>query len=386
MARVKKEEPRQMVDGVRRAKDLIHWEARVFTGRYNAKGNPIYEWVYGDSEKEVKEKRDVLKYKIKNNLYVKPTEVTLGEYLDEWIELHKANIAETTYDLYKMYIKKHIKPKIGDIKLSAILPMTLQKFYNEKLQPGPDIVLKNGTVKKGKALKNKTVRKFHILLREALENAKLNNLILNNPADNVQPPKSEKFVPQIMKEDDYFKLLEAVAGTYDEVYILLAGGLGLRRGEVLGLRWCDVDFKNKIITINQSITRFTKEVVKMPKNESSMRTIAVPQHILDALEEYKRNKKVIQLDGRICDQHKPQSYSKHFKALLEKHNLPPVRFHDLRHFNAIIMMMKGIPDKVAAETLGHAQVSTLREIYQHVLDDAKRSVANTMDEFFAARK
>lgn len=386
MARKKKENPRQMVDGVRRAKDLIHWEAAVFTGQYDEKGKPIYKWEYADSEKEARAKRDESKYKIKNNIFVNPTDITLGEYLDEWIELHKANIAETTYELYKLYIRKHIKPIIGNIKLQSIIPMTLKMFYAKKLQPGPDITLKDGSMKKGKALSSNTVRKFHILLREALQEAKLNSLILNNPADNVPPPVVEKYKPKIIDKENYFKLLDAVKGTYDEIYIILAGGLGLRRGEVIGLRWEDVDFKNGTITISQSITRFTKEVTKKPKNESSFRTIVMPKYVSDILEEYKKSQKIIHLNGRICDKYKPQSYSKHFKALLEKHGLPPVRFHDLRHFNAIIMMMKGVPDKVAAETLGHAQVSTLREIYQHVIDDAKKSVANTMDEFFSARK
>lgn len=388
MARKKKENERQMIDGIRKSSDLKHWEAAVFTGQYKdpERKIPIYEWVYGDTEKEVREKRDALRYKIKNKDYVISRDTTLGEYLDEWIELHKANIAETTYELYKMYIKKHIKPVIGNIKLQDIIPMTLKMFYGFKLQPGPDITLKNGTVKKGKALSTNTVRKFHILLREALQEAKLNSLILNNPADNVPPPAKEKYIPKIIDKENYFKLLDAVKGTYDEIYIVLAGGLGFRRGEVIGLRWEDVDFKNKTITVSQSITRFTKEITKKPKNESSFRTIAMPKYVSDILEEYKKNQKVIQLNGRICDKFKPQSYSKHFKALLEKHGLPPVRFHDLRHFNAIVMMMKGVPDKVAAETLGHSQVSTLREIYQHVIDDAKKSVANTMDEFFTARK
>jgi integrase len=386
MARKKKENERQMIDGVRRSKDLIHWEAAVFTGQYNDKGNPVYEWVYGDTEKEVKGKRDDLRYRIKNSGYVMSSDTRLGEYLDEWLETHKPNIAETTYELYKMYIRKHIKPEIGNVKLQDVLPMTLKKFYAIKQRPGPDVTLKDGTVKKGKALSGNTVRKLHSLLHTSLQEAKINCLILNSPAENVPTPTYTKFTPKILETENFFKLIDAVKGTYDEVYIILAGGLGMRRGEVIGLRWEDIDFKKGTITISQSITRFTKEVIKEPKNASSFRTIAMPKYVSDTLEEYKKSQKVVQFKGRICDKFKPQSYSKHFRVLLEKNGLPPVRYHDLRHFNAIIMMMKGVPDKVAADILGHAQVTTLRKTYQHVIDEARTSAANTMDDFFTARK
>jgi integrase len=386
MARKKKDNPRQMIDGVRRAKDLIHWEAAVFTGQYDEKGKPKYKWEYADSEKEAKAKRDESKYKIKNNIFVDSTDITLGEYLDEWIELYKLNIAETTYELYKKYIDVHIKPVIGDIKLQKIIPMTLKMFYKNRMETSREVKTKKGLVNKFAPLKANSIRKLHSLLHNALREAQVNNLILNNPADNVEPPKYEKFVPNILEPENYFKLCDAVVGTYDEIFITLAGGLGLRRGEVIGLRWEDVDFKNKTLSISQSITRFTKEVTKKPKNESSFRTIAAPKYILDILEEYKKNQKVIQLNGRICDKFKPQSYSQHFKTLLEKFNLPPVRYHDLRHFAAIVMMIKGIPDKVAAEILGHSQVTTLRKTYQHVIDESRTSAANTMDEFFTARK
>lgn len=386
MARKKKENPRQMVDGVRRAKDLIHWEGRVFTKQYDAKGYPIYDWVYGDTEKEVKEKRNELKYKIDNNLYVSPSSTTLGEYLDEWIELYKLNIAETTYDLYRMYIDVHIKPVIGHIKLQKIIPMTLKSFYKNRMETPREVKTKKGQINKYPPLGANSIHKLHSMLHNALNEAVSNNLIPANPADKVTLPEPIKFVPEVVEPENYFKLLDEVAGTYDEVFIVLAGGLGLRRSEVIGIRWKDVDFKEKKITISQAITRFTKEVTKKPKNNSSIRTLPMPQYISDILEEYKKNQKIIQLDGRICNKFKPQSYSQHFKALLEKHKLPAVRFHDLRHFAAIVMMIKGVPDKVAADILGHSQVTTLRKTYQHVLDESRRSVANTLDEFFTARK
>jgi integrase len=386
MARIKRENPRQMIDGIRRTKDLKKWEVQVPTGQFNVNGNSKQKWVTVDgTENDARYFRAELMYKIKNNLYINPKDVTLMQFLEEWLELHKSNIAETTYELYKMYLRVHINPLIGSYKLSKIIPMTLDKFYMDKLKPGQDKRTKTGKLIKGKTLKGKTVRKFHTLLREAFEYARKNQLITSNPADNANPPQEEKYMPTILAAESFFQLLDAVKGTYDEIYILLAGGLGLRRGEVIGLKWGDIDEKNKTLTIRRSIVHYNKDLEKSPKNNTSFRTIAVPDYILESLKNYKDKQKILKFDGRICDKYKPQSYSKHFSALLEKLQIPSVRFHDLRHFKAIIMMTNGVPDKVAAEILGHAQVATLREIYQHVLDDMKRKEANLMNDFFTSR-
>lgn len=386
MAKIKREHPRQMINGVRRTKDLKKWEVQVPSGQLNKNGNPAQKWVTVDgTEKDAQEYRAELLYKIKHNLYVNPTEATLEEYLYEYLDLHKPNIEETTYELYKMYIRVHISPVIGPYKLNKILPMTLKMFYKNRMETWREVKTKKGQINKYKPLSSNSIRKLHSFLHGAFNEAVLNNLILTNPTDKVEAPKKVKYIPQILDAENFFKLLDAVKGTYDEIYIMLAGGLGLRRGEVIGLRWKDLNEKDNTITIKQSITHFIKDVTKDPKNDSSFRTIAVPSYIMDVIHKFKTSKKVISISGQICDKYKPQAYSSHFKNLLKKHNIPVVRFHDLRHFKAIIMMSNGVPDKVAAEILGHSQVATLREIYQHVIDDMKRKEASMMNEFFQKR-
>lgn len=369
MARPKKDNPRKMTNGIRRTADLKRWEAAVSTGEKDKDGKPVYEWITGETRKEVEILRDEIKNKVNHGRYISPSQYTLGEFMDEWIEVYKTNIDDNTYELYKMYIRKHIKPSIGHIPLQDIIPMTLQKFYNEKL----------------KKQSPNTVRKYHSLLRNSLNSAKINRLIIDNPAVDVTPPKKVKFVPNVLAKEDFFKLLDAVKGTYDEIYIVLGGCLGLRRGEVIGLRWGDVNFKNKTITINRTVTRFVKEREKDPKNESSQRTIKAPQFVIDTLEEYKKNQKVISMTNRICSEYKPQSYSHHFKKLTSDLGITGIRYHDLRHFAAVILLLKGVPDKVVAGMLGHAQVTTLRETYQHIIDEMKTQAADVMDNFMESR-
>lgn len=375
MARTKKDNPRQMVDGIRRTVDLKRWEAAVFTGEYDEKGKPVYEWITGDTRKEVAKLRDEIKNQINYGMYVRPSDMTLGEYLLDWLEDYKTNIESTTYELYKIYITKHINPEIGRVRLQDVIPMTLRKFYNKKLE----------------TQSSNTVRKYHSLLHNALSSAVDDKLIRENPAKDllkkINALKKTKYKPVVvLSKEDFFKLLDAVEGTYDEIYIILGGCLGLRRGEVLGLRWRDVDFKNKTITISQTFTRFSKNIIKDPKTESSRRTIKAPSYVMDALEAYRKRQKIINLDNRICWEYLPQSYSHHFRALTQKLGLPNVRFHDLRHFAAVMLLLKGVPDKVAAEMLGHSQVATLREIYQHVIDEMKDQAANAIDEVMAQNK
>jgi integrase len=253
-----------------------------------------------------------------------------------------------------MYIKKHIVPELGQLKLKEILPIHLQEFYN----------------KKAKTSKWKTVAKYHSFLHRAFEDARINKFIKTNPCDGIKLPDKarEKYKPCIFRESDLDKLLVAVAGTVDEVCIVIASAIGFRRGELFGLKWSNIDYKNQTVTVEETFTRFNKNIIKDPKTESSKRTIKAPEYVFNLLKKW-QNTKACSMSDRIISEYKPQSYSSHFSNLLKKHGLPHVRFHDLRHYNAILMLRYGVPDKVAAYRLGHSQVSTTREIYQHVLQE-----------------
>ena len=179
----------------------------------------------------------------------------------------------------------------------------------------------------------------------------------------------------------FIALLDTVKGSFDEIPILLAGWLGLRRGEIFGLRWSDVDFDKRTLAIEQTSVRFTKEHIKSPKSDSSRRTLMLPPYICKILLRYRTNEKV--LTTTICGRYKPQSYSERFSRLLEQQGLEHLRFHDLRHYNATIMLKYGIPDKVASKRLGHSSTQVTKEIYQHVTSDMDISYADKIDEIFS---
>ncbi|MCT4543522.1 MAG: site-specific integrase [Vallitalea sp.] len=326
------------------------------------------KYVYATTQKEARRKLNKLIYQIENNLYKNSDNTTFYSFLNEWYKIHSPKIATTTGNLYKMYIEKHINPEIGNIKLKDLKPVVFDRFYNSKM----------------KSLSPNTIIKLHKLIHLSLNYAVKNDLLATNPSNNVTLPKKTKYTPNIYTEEDFNNLLKIVHGTFDEIPIMLAGVLGLRRGEVFGLRWTDIDFKKRTISISNTLVRWDEYLEKDPKTDMSKRTIIVPEFLLKILKDYLSTLSVV--PEKICDKYKPDSYSKRFKRLLIKNELPIIRFHDLRHYNAIIMLKYGISDKVAAERLGHSQISTLKEIYQHTLKDMHEDAANTLENAFISMK
>ena len=159
----------------------------------------------------------------------------------------------------------------------------------------------------------------------------------------------------------------------------------MRRGEIFGLYWRNIDFKTGYIEVEQTSVRFKRTIEKDPKNESSRRTFKAPEYVIAILDEYKKRTRGKQGD-KVISRWKPSTYSERFGIILERFSLPHIRLHDLRHYNAVIMCKYGVSDKVAAERLGHSQVSTLRNVYQHVLKDMDQTAADEIDAMFAKKK
>jgi len=331
------------------------------------------KFFYGDTdksdakqEKELWSQVNTLEYEIEHNLYLNESEATLEGYLEDWFKVYTKELQETTRQLYRLYLDKHIIPdEISSLKIRKLLPIQLQEFYNRKLEK----------------LSGKSVGKLHSFLNLALKDAMRNRLIKYNPCDGVNKPKSKKFKPAIYNEDNFNKLLEITKGTFDEVCILLAGVCGLRRGEIFGLRLRDIDFKENKISVEETNVRMTNEwLIKKPKSETSQRTIRVPAFVITIINNYLTSLKVV--PERICAEYQPSSYSHHFKKLLKDNGLPHIRFHDLRHFNATLMMNHGIADKIASGRLGHSTVQVTREIYQHVLPSMDDEASLVIEDIF----
>ena len=320
-------------------------------------------------EKELWSRVNALQYEIDNNLYTNESNATLEEYLNDWYKVYTVDLAETTRELYKLYMDKHIIPdEISKLKIRKLMPIQLQEFYNRKGE--------------SRKLSSKSIGKLHSFLNLALKDAIKNRLIKYNPCEGVNKPKSKKYKPSVCSEENFNKLLSVTKGTFDEVCILLAGVCGLRRGEIFGLRLRDVDFKEHTVSVVETMVRMNGEwIIKPPKSETSQRRIKVPKFVTEVINDYLTSLKVV--PERICGQYKPSSYSQHFKKLLHDNELPHIRFHDLRHFNATIMLKYGVADKIASGRLGHSQVQITREIYQHVTSDMDNEASSIIEGIFS---
>ncbi|MDD4877355.1 MAG: site-specific integrase [Dehalococcoidales bacterium] len=330
-----------------------------------------------EAKKYLKAIKIETEYHIKHNIYRDPGNATIKDLLDEYIVHHK-KIADTTKALHKMYVDIHLK-SIWYVKAKEALPVTFEDLYYDLMNDGRQ-------TKGGKIIKisPNTIIKIHSFLHGTFNFAVKNKVLLYNPMDQVDCPDKIDFEPRIPSDNEFVNLLSAVKGTFDEVAIVLAGVISLCRGEILGLKWIDIDETNQKIKVEETYTRFNENIRKDPKARSRKRAVYAPQFVFDILNKYKSGLK--EPGDYVCSEYTPGAYSHHFKDLADKHKLQGVTLHKLRHYNAVIMMNLGIPDKVAAGRGGWSQVKTLQEVYQHITDDADKIACEKINQFFTVPK
>ena len=360
------------------------WIASISLGK-DQFGKRKRKVFYGDTKSEVESKANTFIFEYTTGEYIEPNKKSFINFLNEYYDIYKSTWEDTTKSLYRMYIDVHFAPYFCDMKLADVKPVELDKFYREKMTKERTIKANVFGKTVDKTLKPMSINsaiKLNKFAKAAFNYAVKNNMIKVNPASRVSLGKPVKYSPKVYNEDQFLALLDVVSGKDDEVPIILGAGCGLRRGEIFGLKWKNVDLTKRTITIENTKVRFDKYTEKKPKTETSRRTIAAPQYVINVLRLHKVKSKKSQPDDYVITKWKPNAYSERFKKLLKDKDLPPIRLHDLRHYNAVIMMKRGISDKVAADRLGHANVSTLRKVYQHVLKDMDENAANEIDITF----
>lgn len=307
------------------------------------------------------------------------------DYLTEWLEIAKGSVALTTYASYSSMVKNTIIPyfKPKELTLIGLQPRDIQEFYTQQL----------------KRVKASSVIHYHVIIHRALKYAVRTDLIPTNPADKIDRPKMERFVGSFYDSDEMNSLFEAAAGTRLELPILLGAFYGLRRSEVIGLKWDAIDFANETITIRHTVTTCNldgKQVLvasDTTKTKSSMRTLPLVQvfkeRLLDVKTKQEQNMKLCgrsynkEYLGYICVDEmgnllKPGYLTTSFPLLLEKNGLRKIRFHDLRHSCASLLLANGVPMKQIQEWLGHSDFSTTANIYAHLDFNSKISSAQAM--------
>ena len=338
---------------------------------------------------------------VQNGLVIDGKSLKFSEFTEIWKrDYGSKELAPSTYKRYCRMLETRLLPYFGHFYINKIKPTDIMKFY-DLLEKDTQLVRKKGNngSKTRKPLSGKTILEHHRLLRAMLHKAVYWQLVVSNPAERVQPPKARK--PKRKSYDDeqtkiLLENLELLSSedTKYKVAIILTVFTGVRLGELMGLEWQDVDFKNGIISINRSSQYLSDMGVftKVPKTESSIREIAIPEFIISLLEEYKlwyeeqksvygelwtnSDRLFVQADGKPMH---PSTISKWFVKYVGQIGLPVINFHGLRHTNASLLVAQNIDIAVISARLDHAQISTTLDFYVHPLLSHNRKAGYALE-------
>ena len=368
---------------IRKRKDG-RWEGRFTAGHDPVTGKQIIKNVLGKTQAEVKEKLKKALVEAGQVDFTKGGKYTVGTWMDEWFEnVAKIKVRPSSHQTYKGYIDNHIKPNIGNIPLEKLTTMDLQKFYRKLLTKGRVDRIESREQPKG--LSAKTVRNINQVISSAMDLAVAQKIIPANPTNSCELPKVEHQEMQTIPAEQLQAFLQEAkaTGVYEMYYIELA--TGLRRGELLGLKWSDIDWKNGIIKVKRQVARVNGEIVEAPlKTKNSYRAVSISPQAIEVLQEQKRKTNDAYVfpspnGGPIS----PDSVNNMLKRVLERAGIPKIRFHDLRHTFATIALQNGVDIKTVSGMLGHFSAGFTLDTYAHVTTSAQKEAAQTMGDLLS---
>ena len=327
--------------------------------------------------------------------------LTFEEFYHIWqVNYGTKDLAPSTYNRYVGMLESRILPYLGSFTLEKIKPTDLMKLY-DMLEQDTQIkrLAKNNGERTLKPLSKKTILEHHRLISAMLHKAVYWQLIPYNPADRVQPPRAPKAQRRFYDDEQCRVLLKGLNELKDsemkyKVAIILTVFTGVRLGELMGLDWENIDFKNKEITVNKSSQYLSDKGIftKSPKTESSIREVAIPDFIVSLLEEYKlwyeeqksivgdfwhnSDRLFVQVDGKPIT---PSTISKWFEKFIKQIGLPVITFHGLRHTNATLLIAQQVDVATVSARLGHAQITTTYNFYVHPLKSHDKHAGNVLE-------
>ena len=309
-----------------------------------------------------------------------PGKITVSEYLNRWLDDYaRPNTAPKTHMRYEEVIRLHLVPVLGSIPLAKLRPLHIQEAYRRALAKG---------------LSPRTVLHCHRVLREALKHALKWQLIARNPADAAEPPRFERREIKALPPEDLRRILTAADDTPYGTLVHLAATTGLRRGELLGLRWQDVDLETGMIHVRQTAQRLPGQGItfRPPKTHRSSRPVSISPSTVERLRQHRRG----QLEERMAlgpdyEDHDlvlatplgmpndPGNLRRAWGRIVKAAGVDSMRFHDLRHAHATLLLQQGVHPKVVSERLGHAGVAITLDTYSHVLPGLQEEAAEKLD-------
>jgi integrase len=355
-------------------------------------GQRVY--FYGKDPQEAKGKRDEALEQSRKGIYIKPTKETFEQWLDEWLEKFvKPSVRPTTFDSYYRWIRNHVKPGLGSIKLKELRPEQIQDFYNKTLNQKKQVGEGN--------ISPRSVKYLHILIKKSLKKAFQLRKISWNPADAVDPPQVKKKKVGYFNEEEIIRFRTAIEDDYWYPAFLMALGCGMRVGEVAALKWGAINFKDQTVTVLEAVSRvdtYQKEGPKTrldfhgPKSDKGFRAIPLPTPVIKALERFRDKQR--EYNGGVISLQEDQEFifrwpdtgklaetgylSKHFLKLARENGFNNITFHGMRHSFATALLKAGEHPKVVQELLGDATISVVLDTYSHVVPGLKEQASKTM--------
>jgi len=379
MAEEKKERRRGRNEGSIYQRKDGRWASDVSLGYENGKRKRIT--LYGETRNDVHEKLTDYLHKQQKGEVIPSGKKTVGEFLDQWLEdVVKPSLRPRTYNSYEEAVRLHIKPGLGNVRLSKLSGQHVQRFLNQLAQKD------SATVKKQK-LSARTVSYNRTVLRMALTVAEEWRLIPYNPAAiRVKLAKVEARKVEAMTAEERQALIKAVEGDRLSPLFIVLLFVGLRKGEALGLQWQDVDLETRKLRVRQQLQRINKELVlTTPKTEKSQRELTIPAPAVAALRENRAKQREERMAAGSVWQDTglvfttgvgspidPRNAKRVLDRLLTKAKLPHCRLHDLRHQFASNMLACGVDLKIVSDCLGHSKIGITADTYAHVSQDLIR--------------
>jgi integrase len=353
------------------------WEARYTACMVSG---PKRKVIYGKTRAEVAEKLAKAISDRSSGLTFDAGSLTVGEFLDRWLkDSVRDTVRQRTYERHEELVRLHIRPILGRLKLKVLTPAHVQGFYRDRLDGG---------------LSPATVQKIHVVLHKALDQAVKWNLIPRNVTEAVNAPRPAPKEMRPLSPDEARKLLETARGDSLEALYVLAVHTGMRQGELLGLKWEDVDLEGGVVRIRRTLTRNKgRLLLGEPKTKKSRRRVRLTEtaaqtlreHLERQLEEIERLGDLYQDQGLVFTTQvgtpiNPTNLRKRsFASLLERAGLPAIRFHDLRHTCATLLLLRNVHPKFVQELLGHATITITLDTYSHVLPGMGDQTAAAME-------
>lgn len=363
----------------------------VYLGRDPQTGKDRRKWFSHRTRREAEAHLSTLLTQLHGGGTLPTTKLRLGEYLAQWLRDHvAATVSPVTFASYRETVRLHLAPALGHVPLHRLSPHAIQQYCTQKL---------------GEGLSSTTVRYHVMTLHAALTRALKWGLLIRNPCDNVEPPRKQRHEMRVWDEEQVrLFLAEAKRSSLHYRLYLAALTTGMRQGELLGLRWQDLDFTLGVASVRQTFYRLggnkkdgrpTQALFKEPKTAKARRTVALPSTLVEELRHLREAQAeprrlfglgyAADLDLVFCQPngkplHAHNVAQRDFRRIIKRASLPRVRFHDLRHCHATLLLQQGVHPKVVQERLGHTTIGMTLDTYSHVMPGMQEQAARQLEE------